>query len=110
MRAHLAAIHGTRVIPVSPAIAVLTILAAIALLVARAPVLRAAEDPSSALPAGALTISLDGSDWLLAIDPKNEGTANEWFRGPRPEAVKASRREVSAAPRPPEGPRPPAGR
>ncbi len=31
-------------------------------------------------------ISLDGSQWLLAPDPKNLGRQQEWFRAPRPDA------------------------
>lgn len=31
-------------------------------------------------------ISLDGSDWRLAIDPQNAGREQKWFETPRPEA------------------------
>jgi hypothetical protein len=33
-------------------------------------------------------VSLDGTSWLLATDPKNVGQKEQWFRGPRPEAKK----------------------
>jgi hypothetical protein len=39
-------------------------------------------------PASAQVQSLDG-EWLLATDPKNEGREQQWFKGVRPDAVKA---------------------
>jgi hypothetical protein len=34
------------------------------------------------------TISLDGDNWLLAIDPENVGREQKWFDAPRPDAKK----------------------
>jgi hypothetical protein len=45
--------------------------------------------PSSAAAAGqaaSAVISLDGNDWLLAVDPQNVGREQQWFAGPRAEA------------------------
>jgi Glycosyl hydrolases family 2/Glycosyl hydrolases family 2, sugar binding domain/Glycosyl hydrolases family 2, TIM barrel domain len=40
----------------------------------------------AAAPAATQVISLDGKDWRLAVDPKNVGVAEEWWREPRPDA------------------------
>lgn len=40
----------------------------------------------SASVAPTQVISLDGSDWLLAPDPKNVGRQEQWWQAPRPEA------------------------
>ncbi len=45
--------------------------------------LRAAQEEPAPPPA----VSLDG-EWLLAMDPANEGVAQGWFRGPVPAAVR----------------------
>jgi len=44
---------------------------------------------SPAIVKSSTVISLDGTHWLLAPDPKNLGQQEEWFRSPRPEAKKA---------------------
>ncbi|MBM4095072.1 MAG: hypothetical protein FJ276_37535, partial [Planctomycetes bacterium] len=37
-------------------------------------------------PPSSTVVSLDGDQWLLATDPKNEGREAKWFEAPRPEA------------------------
>jgi Glycosyl hydrolases family 2, TIM barrel domain/Glycosyl hydrolases family 2, sugar binding domain/Glycosyl hydrolases family 2 len=37
----------------------------------------------------ASVVALDGDDWRLATDPRNEGRAQEWWRAPRPDARSA---------------------
>ncbi len=37
-------------------------------------------------PATSAVVSLDGEQWLLLPDPKNEGREQAWWQAPRPEA------------------------
>ena len=45
-----------------------------------------ADAPRSAEPVTSAVVSLDGGQWLLATDPKNEGRQQNWCGEPRPEA------------------------
>ena len=49
-------------------------------------VLTAASSLFAAAPVANSVISLDGNDWKLAVDPRNVGIAEEWWREPRPDA------------------------
>lgn len=44
-----------------------------------------ASPPAAAQPTR-LVVSLDGEDWLLAVDPQNVGREQHWFKSPRPDA------------------------
>lgn len=50
---------------------------------------RLAAEPVNPPQAGPTSIvSLDGDEWLLAVDPGNVGRQESWFQAPRPEAKK----------------------
>jgi len=49
-------------------------------------VLETAAMPPPAPEPTRMTVSLDGEDWLLAVDPQNVGRQQEWFKSPRPDA------------------------
>ena len=50
------------------------------------PASRPAESPIGSQPT--LVTTLDGDDWLIAIDPKNVGREQGWFNAPQPDAKK----------------------
>ena len=45
----------------------------------------AADEPA----ASTSIVALNGDDWLLAADPRNEGRAQQWWQAPRPDARRA---------------------
>ena len=46
----------------------------------------ASPDSAAGAPVSTRFVSLDGNDWLLAIDPKNVGRQQRWYQSPRPQA------------------------
>ena len=50
----------------------------------------AAVGAAEAQPVPPLSVSLDGADWMIATDAKNEGREQRWFEAPRADAKKTT--------------------